>query len=57
MFYALVASVFVTTGTARVLVFISVVTSVMYALSHEPVFDPNNDTELWIPSCCLTVDA
>jgi hypothetical protein len=57
VFYAPVASVVVTAGTALDLVFNSVVTSVMYALSREHVCHRDNDAELWIPSRCLTMDA
>jgi hypothetical protein len=62
VFYAPVANVFVPTGTALLLVFISVVTSVICALSREPVslsprqqygtVDteplPNNGRPLWL---------
>jgi hypothetical protein len=57
VFYAPIANVFVTAGTARVLVFISVVTSVTYALSRAHASHPDNGTEPWIPSRCLTMGA
>jgi hypothetical protein len=43
VFYAPVVSVFVAAGTSLVLVFVSVVTSVVYALSREHVCHTGDD--------------
>jgi hypothetical protein len=45
------------TGTRSVALHCPLLKAVMYALSRERVYYPDNDAGMWLPSRCLAMDA